>query len=113
MSKTIKVIDILNKRANGENIPKQIKYRANLYRLDENKIYRDVVDGSYFVEDLNFDLANLNDEVEIIEEQQDIDIQEIEQINLSSTPTKYEVILNKLVQAVKQLDNKMKEINNK
>lgn len=52
-------------------------------------------------------LVSLNCYFKIIEEQQDIDIQEIEQINLSSTPTKYEAILHKLVQAVKQLDNKI------
>ena len=66
-------------------------------------------EGTFSTLDLTSSFTNFK----IIEEQQDIDIQSIEEMNLSSTPTKYEVILHKLVQAVKQLDNKLKEINNK
>ena len=105
---------LLREIANG-NIKEGTQFR----NLSQNPMYdnRDV----YTYKNNNFTgrhggmniIEILNDDFEIIEEQQDIDIQEIEQINLSSTPTKYEVILNKLVQAVKQLDNKMKEINNK
>lgn len=127
MSKTIKVIELLNKIANGEEAPKQIEYKANLYRLDEDKNYRDVVDGSYFVEDLSFNLANLSDEVQIIEEQEEIDIQNIEELDENFTYIEnhssglgIEKVLNKaeielvnkineLVQAVKQLDKKIKK----
>ena len=117
MSKAIRVIDLLNKIANGEEVPKQIEYRANLYRLDEDKNYRDVVDGSYFVEDLSFNLANLSDEVQIIEEQEEIDIQSIEEIkdvfiensscgeDVKYLARKY----NEILKWAKQLDKEIKE----
>lgn len=117
MSKAIRVIDLLNKIANGEEVPKQIEYRANLYRLDEDKSYRDVVDGSYFVEDLSFNLANLSDEVQIIEEQEEIDIQNIKDIkdvfienascgeDVKYLARKY----NEILKWAKQLDKKIKE----
>lgn len=114
MSKAIRVIDLLNKIANGEEAPKQIEYKANLYRLDEDKNYRDVVDGSYFVEDLSFNLANLSDEVQIIEEQEEIDIQSIEEIEPAMNGNACVIdnktwTLNQVIKAVKQLDKKIKE----
>ena len=67
----MKVIDLLNKIANGEEIPKKFRYKGETY------IYRtytfedgDVMTG-YGFEDggwLNIWRDNLNDEVEIIEE---------------------------------------------
>jgi len=33
--KTIKVIDLLNKIANGEEVPKKIIFLGNTYRYDE------------------------------------------------------------------------------
>lgn len=113
MNKIIKVIDLLNKIANGEEVPKTIKYNNIIY--DFNK---DVCD--YNVDDLYlFDNTDrLNDTVEIIEEQQDIDIQEIEEldkiIDYAELNT-YSIIdnnrekINELIQAVKQLDNKIKD----
>lgn len=114
----IRVIDLLNMISKGEEVPKQIEYRANLYRLDEDKNYRDVVDGSYFVEGLSFNLANLSDEVQIIEEQQDIDIVCIEELDCTKnyfkdgTELTYKLMyerINHLIKAVKQLDRKIKE----
>ena len=34
MSKTIKIIDLLNKIANGEDVPKKIKFRDDIYEFD-------------------------------------------------------------------------------
>lgn len=126
MSKTIKVIDLLNKIANGEEVPIEIEYRNKRYVLNRTcKQYYEKGEGSYldnklaFKNTIEYEFYGdfLNDEVKIIEEQiieeqedqEEIDIQSIEEINLSPTPTKYEVVLHKLVQAVKQLDKKIKE----
>ena len=77
MSKTIKVIDLLNKIANGE-YPKKFKYNDKIYE------YKRIIQGTGYVTDgydwFNSDIYiddwdNLNDTVEILEEQQDIDIQ--------------------------------------
>lgn len=65
----MKVIELLNKIANGEEVPKKIKYKGSIYTYLEqegNKIYQ--------YEDYNAVLdiqcfEKLNDEVEIIEEE--------------------------------------------
>jgi len=113
MSKTIKVIDLLNKIANGE-IPNKVKYKDRIYVWDEEY-------ENYHVEYENWwlhpEYKKLNDTVEIIEEQQDIDIQSIEDIkdifienascgeDVKYLARKY----NDLIQAVKQLDKQIKE----
>lgn len=103
----MRVIDLLNKIASGEEVPKKFKYKGEIY------IYRtytfedgDVMTG-YGFEDggwLNIWRDNLNDEVEIIEEDKKIermsDFYE-EQINengLMSEPfNKHELkIINKI-----------------
>lgn len=70
----IKVIDLLNKIANGEEIPKKIKinnviyeYRGYMY-CTEKANYQDIED--YLFGKWNFNI--LNDEVEILEEEKKI-----------------------------------------
>lgn len=116
MSKTIKVIDLLNKIANGEEVPKFIEHKDIIYEYDkEAKIYYEVNQniGIYMA----FDTYELNDYIEIIEEQQDIDIQEI--IGLDLEKYQFDITdefavditlkINQLLDAVKQLDEKIKE----
>ncbi len=72
--KTIKVIDLLNKMVNGEELPKTIKYQGVIY----NKYY----EGGYFytkgyeentlLEDVLV-TSDLIEEVEIIEEEKEIE----------------------------------------
>ena len=74
----MKVIDLLNKIANGEEVPKKIRYDSNTYyyiednregvcyintALDKENIW------SYFL----YNIDTLNDEVEIIEEDKKIE----------------------------------------
>lgn len=64
----MKVIELLNKIANGEELPKKIKYRTfKLSRTESYNIKWLYVDeyGMYFPEHY---YADLNDEVEILEE---------------------------------------------
>ena len=73
--KTIKIIDLLNKIANGEEVPKKIKYlnaiyiynkeTKQYYKLDNNYVDT-ILTKSLRAVLINFD--RLNDEVEIIEE---------------------------------------------
>ena len=75
----IKVIDLLNKIANNEEVPKKIKYKDNVYYLGKNMV--DL--HTYQTEESNTtrklsliidnEYLNLNDEVEIIEEPKKIE----------------------------------------
>ncbi len=124
----MKVIDLLNKIANGEEVPKKI--RVSCYEFEYNEevnAYFDVEENSAYQSLIQNWLNNsnkLNSEVEIIEEQQDIDIQSIEDlpkwvIRRDGEITQQEgkrlemaYKINELAQAVKQLDKKIKEQNN-
>ena len=78
MNKTIKIIDLLNKIANGEKVPKRIKLRGfELYRTleDGKRLYIDD-EKMFFPEHYTFDL---NDTVEIIE-----DNDKLEKINVKT-----------------------------
>ena len=71
----MKVIDLLNKIANREEVPKKIKYNDKIWRLASNRTYFIGSDYGYdfWVEhgDDKFEdePITLNDEVEIIEEE--------------------------------------------
>lgn len=65
----MKIIDLLNKIAKGEEVPNKIKWN------DDEWVYNDGASKNYFndYEDLfsAIDGSNLNDEVEIVEEEQE------------------------------------------
>lgn len=72
----MKIIDILNKIANGEEVPKKIKYDARIMEYDHNKQdyngYYSNGNGNWLFQYL-FDKCRdtkhfINDEVEILEE---------------------------------------------
>lgn len=69
----MKVIDLLNKIANGEEVPKKIKLYNNILVLNENKnnyLYEE--NDKYWGDEL-IHWFELNDEVEIIEEDKKIE----------------------------------------
>lgn len=120
MSKTIRVIDLLNKIANGEDVPELIEYNGENY-IFQNKDYKNEDRDLYLFSEETPDItAALNDEVkiiEIIEEQEEIDIQSIEDIkdvfienstcgeDVKYLARKY----NEILKWAKQLDKKIKE----
>ena len=77
--KTIKIIDLLNKIANGEEVPKKIRiidvYSCDLIFDEEQKDYS--VNGNYYMFADQFEYKKpdeiLNIEVEIIEEDKEIE----------------------------------------
>lgn len=119
MAKTIKIIDLLNKIANGEEVPKKIKILGLEFEWFEG-CYRTCDTLKKYLSDC-WRLDNiLNDTVEIIEEQQDIDIQEIEELPkilfLGTGKNDLTKVLNDIIdnqnqqlQAVKQLDRNKKD----
>lgn len=129
MSKTIRVIDLLNKIANGEDVPKKVLIDDEVYYLikdeDGNIVYsrrKDSKDWESFIDEKIAISRSLNDKVliiddEIIEEQEEIDIQSIEEIkdifienstcgeDVKYLARKY----NEILKWAKQLDKKTKE----
>lgn len=114
----MKIIDLLNKIANGEEVPKKVRYNGIIYGYNNSNKhglrYCDLEDDinttfCFLITNIN----SLNDEVEIIEEQ-DIDIQSIEEIEPAMNGNACVIdnktwTLNQVIKAVKQLDKKIKE----
>lgn len=74
--KTIKIIDLLNKIANGEKVPEKIKYNDRIYtrfqNLKGNRLYYyQVLNGVFLVEQIS-SVGELLNEVEIIEEDNNV-----------------------------------------
>lgn len=76
----MKVIDLLNKIANGEEVPKKIKYKNEIYKVEYNSIYKQ---NYYKIEDEYSNrlllgeihsVTQLNEEVETIEEDKKIEM---------------------------------------
>lgn len=111
----MKIIDILNKIANGEEVPKKIKYDARIMEYDHNKQdyngYYSNGNGNWLFQYL-FDKCRdtkhfINDEVEIIEEKpkhiEEINYLEHVGIDLSEAVCKK---INELKEAVNYLLDK-------
>ena len=116
----MKIIDLLNKMANGEEVPEKIKVDNIIYIYEglEHFYYTDnearedlLVRGKDWS---TFDFLNWN--VELIEDEVDID--NIEEIKLRPSDREhlsfggliFEEKINKLVQAVKQINKEVKEL---
>lgn len=80
----MKVIDLLNKIANGEEVPKKIKYENYVYEYEQEHLdYQKIgsnMDIYLFEHHSNF---ILNCEVEIIEEDKEIELIPIKDFNIS------------------------------
>ena len=81
----IKIIDLLNKIANNEEVPKKINFRGNIYEwedgwyLTKEKNYKVCLGGKK--EDHNILITAFNEDVEIMEEPK-----KIEKINRNRYP---------------------------
>ena len=63
----MKVIDLLNKISNGEEVPKKIKYNNKIWNYREGIMEYISDDTCFSLSNFEFDV--LNDEVEILEEE--------------------------------------------
>lgn len=118
----MKVIDLIIKQYNNEDMPKHIKINRLNYTYNNNrKTYE-----SEYGEFMSFDFTNnvLNMEVKLIEDEP-IDIDNIEEVNhynvistvkgrteenINDELELYSLTINELVQAVKQLNKEIKSI---
>ena len=112
MNKKIKVIELLNKRANNEKMPSKIRFGGLSYEYMGSSYYDR--DGDLLCENCDL-LCELDNEVEILEDEE-IDIQDIDIIRDYRTSDDdlyndnfgdFKSIINDLVRAVKQLDWKI------
>lgn len=74
MKKTIRVIDLLNKIANGEEVPKKIKYNDDEYIHIGNYCYFCEETNEILSQNTYAEFSRLNDEVEILDEEEFEDI---------------------------------------
>ena len=82
MRNKIKIIDLLNKIANGEEVPKKIKYDDEIFTLNEIILENSKKNIDYYLsgrslllfEDIINVHLHLNDEVEILDDEEDKDI---------------------------------------
>lgn len=124
MNKTIKIIDLLNKIANGEEVPKKILYKEKIFEFDElekcfitSNFDNSVINDLTIYLDDGLNQNSLNDVVEILED----NTEEIEETNLYYVTCesdfknmnivkllneffeKNDLIVNELVRAVNQI----------
>ena len=64
----MKIIDLLNKIAKGEEVPKKIKYNDDIYIHVDNYCYFCEETNEILSQNIYAEFSRLNDEVEIIEE---------------------------------------------
>lgn len=104
MKKTITVIELFDRMANGEEVPKRIRLFGDEFKKEDNGYYSVSTSNpliSYFGED--YLRAELNDEVEILDEEEFIDIEEI---TINGEKLGYGVLSKWL--GSKQTDNEVK-----
>lgn len=106
----IKIIDLLNKIANGEKLPEKIVYEDNVYYLGKNMVdlHTYQTEGSATRRKLSLIIDNecldLNDEIEIIKEPK-----KIEKIDFGTLNTQKEKnramkdTINKLIDEINNL----------
>lgn len=115
MNKKIKIIKLLNKIANGEEVPMVIEYKGTKYKYDkEAKTYYEVNQNKGIY--ISFDTDELNDYVEILEDNTE-EIEEIDeewtyiegQVEKTWSKSELELVekFNKLAKAVNQIRKKM------
>ena len=96
----MKIIDILNKRANGEKIP-NFKYDIFTFIYDEKHGYIDDNEGDSLLQSICNDFSNINAEVEILEEEKKIPEKIPEEIIVGKKQPKHRI---------KKIEKKINEI---
>ena len=114
MNKKIKIIELLNKIANGEKMPKEIKFDNEVFvyidkweqyvtKVEEIPLLRRICDYNY---------SGLNDEVEILEDNteeiEELPIALLDEKDLTSHIIKHFNKINELVKVVNQIRKDLK-----
>lgn len=68
MNKKIKIIELLNKYSNKEDLPKRIEYMNEIFERNIDNEYMSINNGISLVDCIFYNFSNLNDEVEILDD---------------------------------------------
>ena len=108
----IKIIDLLNKIANDEEVPKKIKWLGQTYEYNHNDRFYYQNGWSMYI-DFYTEGNCLNDEVEILDEAKEDKIQKIYHCETSLTQNEVEIFITEnLNQMVDKINELIDEINN-
>ena len=106
----IKIIDLLNKIANGEQVPEKIKYENKIWEYDANS--NDYKGEDIWLFEKLFDYIKtiefINDKVEIIEDSKKIEKMECD-VESWFTPSQADIDIIKKVNELIDEINKLKE----
>ena len=112
----MKVIDLLNKIANGEEVPERIKYNNKIYTRFRNNCgntlyyYQVYGECDFLLQNIEL-VSELNDEVEILEPIEDEFI-DIDTINICrEEQSELAEKINEIIKNQKKIINKLKELN--
>lgn len=113
----MKVIDLLNKIANGEEVPKKIKVSCYEFEWEEKgRYYKNTTNSSIqtLLQDWLNNASKLNDEVELIEDGE-IDIPNIEELDTHTFDSNIRTITvqnrNKINEIIKMFNQVIKMFN--
>ena len=115
----IKIIDLLNKIANGEEVPEKIKYKNEIYKRYQNistnnLYYYQVPNKCKFLIDQLSSAIDLLDEVEILNEAKEDKIQKIYHCETGLTQNEVEIFitenLNQMVDKINELIDAVNEL---
>ncbi len=103
----MKVIDLLNKIANGEEVPNEIKKDGMIYIYQEGIDYINKETSKWLMNDYYITEENLNEKVEIIEE--DKEIKKIDFKTAETQKEKNRVMKDKINELVREVNKLKKE----
>lgn len=95
----MKVIDLLNKIANGEEVPVKIKFRNDIFRYTGCSYYCDAMHTTFFN---IYNFAVLNERVEIIEKNKKIE--KLPDKNIFCTTGEMTLVVRKLNELIDKID---------
>ena len=114
----MKVIDLLNKIAKGEDIPNKIKFDGDIFVYNQTLKDYEYLDKCGWLMDISRDSGNnfLNDEVEIIEEEKDTE--ELDLFKLQCTIANHyskeniQCLANEMVRKMNKLRDAVNKLKN-
>lgn len=108
----IKIIDMLVKIANGEKVPKKIKFMNNIWEYCKNGRMLDYINDydKCLMEFIAINKDGLNQDVEIIEAPKKIEKLDID--NDTMVLNGYEIMQEQLFEVAHKVDELIDEINN-